>query len=101
MKGVRILWVLPLLVFSCGADKPQKYDAGLLKLASSVTAKEVCSCLYVMKRDEAFCTEWTRVSPDIAKFKVHEAEQSVTARAIFARSTARYVSEREGCVLER
>ncbi len=97
----RIGLLLTLMLFTCGADKPQKYDAGLLKLASGVTSKEVCSCLFVMERDEDFCRAWTKVSPDIAKFKVDYDEKTVKSRALLTKSIARYQGERDGCVIER
>jgi len=101
MSSKRMLWALPLLMVTCGAGSPAKYEAGLLKLGSGVAAKEVCSCLFIMGQDEAFCREWTKVSPDIAKFKVDYEEKTVKSRALFARSAARYVGPREGCVIER
>jgi len=103
MKGSmksRALLMAPLLLLTCGARGPAKYDAGLLKLASGVTAKEVCSCLFVMEMDEAWCQEWTRVSPDISKFKVDYDAKTVKGRALLARTTARYTGAREGCVIE-
>lgn len=101
----RLLVLIPLAMMTCGAGgdgeaRPERYEAGLLKLASGVAAKEVCSCVFIMGRDEDFCRDWTRVSPDIAKFRVDYEAKTVRGRALFWRSTARYQGVREGCVLE-
>ena len=98
-RTLRVLMLAPLLLLT-GAKGAAKYDAGLLKLASGVAAKEVCSCLFIMEMDEAWCQEWTRVSPDISKFKVDYDEKTVKSRALLARSSARYIGAREGCVIE-
>lgn len=83
------------------ATSSRKYDNSLLRLASSFSAQEVCSCLFVMKRDEAFCREWTRVSPEVAKFRVDWDQKRVRARALgMGRSSARYLGERWGCAIE-
>jgi hypothetical protein len=66
--------VILLLLFACTRDagEPEKYSAALLSLATSFAAQEGCSCRFVMERDEAFCEEWIRVSPDIATIAVDE-----------------------------
>jgi len=91
--------LLLLLLVSCHHGPP-KYDAGILHLASGFSAKEVCSCVFVMGRDEAFCKEWTRVSPDVARFKVDREAREVTASALgMGRRKARFVYDQTGCVL--
>jgi len=77
------------------------YDNSLFELASGFAAKETCSCRFVMQRDEAFCEEWVRVSPDVAKARVDEEAKVVTARALgMGKATDRYVDEQLGCVLD-
>jgi hypothetical protein len=53
-----------------------------------------------MERDQAFCEEWTRVSPDIARIEVDEKDKTVTSRALAGwKRTARFVPG-EGCRLD-
>jgi len=79
---------------------PGKYDNSLFRLASGFSAQEVCSCVFVMGRDEDFCAEWTRVSPDVAKFRVDHEARTVRARALgMGRTEARYTGEKTGCQL--
>jgi len=77
------------------------YDNSLFELASAFAAKETCSCRFVMQREEDFCREWVRVSPNVAKPKVDEEERVVTARALgMGKATARFVDDQLGCVLD-
>lgn len=70
-------------------------------LATAYRAKDACSCLFVMERDERHCRAWTRVSPDVANLTVDRARKTVTSRALGLWSArARWVDERSGCVLE-
>jgi hypothetical protein len=82
------------------ARDPEKYSAALLTLATSFAAQEGCSCRFVMERDQAFCEEWIRVSPDIARIEVDEKDKTVTSRALAGwKRTARFVPG-EGCRLD-
>ena len=93
-------WILFSLL-ACGSDL-HTYELGTPSLATRFNAKEACSCLFVMGRTVESCENWVRVSPDIATFKVDEEAGTVTSRVLRTgwKSTARYVSEEEGCVLE-
>lgn len=94
---IRCLPLLPLL--SCG-NEASEYDVGLLDLAAGFSAKEVCSCVFVMERDEATCREWTRVSPDVARFEVDREKKEVRASAVLlGGAVARYTGPRTGCIL--
>lgn len=96
-QGEASVWVKP----PPREGKAAKYDNGLFELASGFAAQEVCSCVFVMGRDEDFCAEWTRVSPDVAKFRVDHEAKTVKARALgMGRTTARYTGEKTGCVIE-
>ena len=93
--------ILLLLSLACAKQELPRYEAGILTLATAFRAKQTCSCLFVMGRDEAFCTEWTRVEPDVARTTVDWEGKRVTARALgLSPTSARYVDARTGCVLE-
>ena len=83
------------------ADPPDKYDLGLLKIASSYAARMACSCLFVSGRSEEACRRYIRVSPDVARIKVDREARTVRARSLgFAKVVARYVGPEAGCTLE-
>ena len=95
-------WAVLLLAAGC-AKQPdvRTYDNGLLELASAFAAKETSSCRFGMERDEAFCREWVRVSPNVAKPKVDEQAKVVTAKSLgMQKATARFVDEQLGCQLD-
>ncbi len=90
-----------LLMLACAKDAPRVYDASLFEIGAGYSAKMMCSCLFVMERDEPFCAEWTQASPDIARFTVDLEQRTVTSRALgMGRRTARFVGVPWGCVLE-
>ena len=63
-------WLLGLALLGAGSCG-EGYDNNDAELAVRQKAKETCSCLFVMKRDEAFCRAWTKVTPDVAKPEIH------------------------------
>ncbi len=93
--------LVAMLLVGCGGNKDvHTYDNSLFQLASGFSAKEMCSCLFVMQRPESDCAEWTRVSPDVAKYKVDHDAKSVRSRALgMGKTVARWESERTGCVI--
>lgn len=71
------------------------------KLPSAYEAKEYCSCRFVEGRDATFCDRY--VYQDVVPSQGHvvdEAHKRVTARALWIRSSAHWVSPKVGCVLE-
>ncbi len=102
----RLLGVLAagLWAVSCGGDGTggrRMYDNSDLRLATAYTAKEVCSCLFVLEQDEAFCRAWTRASPNVARFRVDREARTVESAALLLwGGRARFVDARTGCVLE-
>jgi hypothetical protein len=78
-----------------------RYANGDPALATAYRAKDTCSCLFVMGRDEAFCRAWTVASPEVASVEVDRAARAVTSRALLVwTAQARFVDARSGCVLE-
>jgi len=76
------------------------YNNSDLTLVAHYTAKETCSCLFVLEQPEAFCRAWTRYDPPISSWTADGKTKTVEASALFSKAKARYVSERDGCVLE-
>lgn len=92
-------WLLGLALLGAGSCG-EGYDNNDAELAVRQKAKETCSCLFVMKRDEAFCRAWTKVTPDVAKPEIDHERKRVTAVALgFYRANASFRPGR-GCALE-
>ncbi len=68
-------------------------------IISSLYAKEMCSCLFVVGRDEKFCHNYVRKYVAISDFKLDAAKRVVTVSGLGRTNSARFVSERYGCVL--
>ena len=78
-----------------------RYANGDPELAVSYRAKETCSCLFVLGRDEAYCRAWTAASPAVASVEIDAGAKAVTSRALlFWKARARLVDARRGCLLE-
>jgi hypothetical protein len=91
----RLAALLLLGLAACGG-----YSNNDLELVVAYASKETCSCLWVMQRDEAYCRAWTKASPQVAELDIDWDARQVTAHALLLFSSrARFVSEREGCVL--
>ena len=90
------------LLAACGSDSGGRtYGRNDLQLATGYTAKEACSCLFVMEQPEAFCRAWTRASPDVAGFRVDRDARTVESSALLLwGAKARFVDATTGCVLE-
>ena len=90
-----------LAVAGCGGGDGRIYDNNDLELATAYTAKEVCSCVFVMEQTEDYCRAWTRASPDVADFTVDREEQRVRSSALlFWGASAKFTGPDFGCVLE-
>ncbi len=93
-------WMLGIVgaLAGCGNKDLHRYDNSLFELGAGFNARMVCSCLFVMERTEDECREWTRVSPDFARFKVDHEARTVTSKVLGgAKTTAVWVDEQTGC----
>jgi hypothetical protein len=104
MKMILMLGLLlTALVLGCAADdaKLRTYDNNDLELATGNAAKMTCTCRFVMQMNEAYCTDWVRASPNVARFTVDEVNKTVQSSAFISWiAKARFVDEKRGCVLE-
>lgn len=83
----------------CPGD-PRPYNNHDLRLLTAYAAKEMCSCVFVMRKDEPFCLRFTKASPDLRTVRVDRERREVEAQAVLAwGARARYISAREGCRL--
>jgi len=71
------------------------------RMPSAYEAKKYCSCRWVEGRDATFCDHY--VYQDVVPSQgrtVDEANKTVTAKALWIRTSARWIGPREGCVIE-
>lgn len=95
--------LLAALLAGCGGDGTVRppYANNDLQLLTAFTAKELCACVFVMRRDEVFCERFARQSPNVKTFRIDRAAGTVDAQAVlFFSARARYTGPRRGCVLE-
>ncbi|MDP3278954.1 MAG: hypothetical protein Q8Q09_27425 [Deltaproteobacteria bacterium] len=89
-----------LVLAGCPGD-PRPYNNHDLALLTSYAAKEMCSCVFVMHKDEAFCLRWTRANPNLRTVRVDHARREVETQAVLSwGARARWISQREGCRLD-
>ena len=83
------------------ATSTRPYDTGDLTLLVRYTAKETCSCTFVMEMDEAFCRAFTKANPPVASSSINRDDKTVAASALLLWSArARFVDDQVGCVIE-
>jgi hypothetical protein len=100
VHAVLLSALLPLLA-SCERGGRRLYDNNDLELVTTYTAKDACTCLFVMERDEAYCRAFVRASPSVAHLTIDSEKKVVETTALLLwGARARLVDERTGCVVE-
>lgn len=100
---MRGLVAVALVVAGCSSPPggERVYQRNDLQLLTAHAAKEMCSCLFVFGRDEAFCTAWVKAAPDLKTLHVDWDDKRVESQAVLLwGARARFVDARHGCVLE-
>ena len=64
------------------------------------TAKEYCSCRFVMGQTDTYCRGYVEQWLPISEIRVDETARAVTARGTGVTRSARWLSQREGCRLD-
>jgi len=59
-----------------------------------------CSCFYVTKQSDEVCQDWSRQYLPLQSFSNELSSKTVTSRAFGVSTKARFVNEKEGCILE-
>ncbi len=96
-----LLGALLCLLASCERGGRRRYENNDLVLVTAYTAKDACTCLFVMEREEEFCRAFVKASPSVARLTIDTEKKAVESSALLLwGARARYVDAREGCVLE-
>ena len=91
-----MMWFV-LFVMGC----IEGYNNHDLELLTSYRAKDMCSCVFVQGRDEDYCRDWTKASPNLATLSVDTESKTVHTEAMqYWSATARFIDDKQGCVLE-
>jgi hypothetical protein len=85
----------------CGKTNGPPYNNNDLQLLTAYTAKELCSCVFVMGRDDDFCAAWARQSPNLKTYQIdHDGKRVQTEAVLGWGARAHFVSPRRGCVAD-
>ncbi|MFL6610118.1 MAG: amidase [Pseudomonas sp.] len=69
-------------------------------IISAYTAKEYCSCRYVMQQPAEYCRGYVKQSVPINDFLDTPEAKRVTVSGLGRSHSARWMGERQGCRLE-
>jgi hypothetical protein len=90
------------LVLSCAEPDGPPYSYNDTRLLTGYTAKEACSCLWVMEQTEDYCRAWVVANPPLGRFTIDWNQKIVTSSAaVLWSAQAKYVDDVVGCQLEQ
>ncbi|MFJ4258285.1 amidase [Pseudomonas monteilii] len=96
MKRVLLL-VLPGLVFWAWHERQALTDfPGIL---SAYSAKEYCSCRFVMGFEQAYCQGYVKQWLPLSLLEENTPQRHITAEGLGRRNQAAWLGPREGCRL--
>lgn len=91
---------MPNANFEEAATSAPVYKTPLAGLGTHHVAKIICSCLFVTKQSEAYCVNYGRTNPNIAKTAIDYTTKSVESTfAGFSKAKAVFIDEHLGCKL--
>lgn len=96
MKKVSLLLLLALLGWAWHERQALMDFPGIL---SAYSAKEYCSCRFVMGFDQAYCQGYVKQYLPLGLLEEDAARRQVTAEGLGRRNQAAWQGEREGCRL--
>lgn len=90
-----------LILLTCGAwTIANREELSVFQGAiSSFTAKEYCSCRFVMGFSEGYCQGYSEQYIPISALREDIARKRITVRGLGRAQTAAWISPREGCRL--
>lgn len=96
MKRVLLLGLLVLLAWGWSERSALSAFPGIL---SAYSAKEYCSCRYVMGFDGDYCRRYVKQYLPLSELREDPASRQVFARGLGLDATARWLSPQAGCRL--
>ncbi|WP_426237152.1 amidase [Pseudomonas sp. TWP3-2] len=68
-------------------------------IISAYTAKEYCSCRYVMNNDADYCRGYVKQWLPTSSFSDDAASKTITVSGMGRTNSAQWLSQRQGCLL--
>ena len=99
MKMVSILFLTLICLSSCLRHEANINKASFFKVVSSSYAKELCSCLFVVKQKKEYCRKYAKQIVPVGSENIDDTKKTVTATALGLTSTAIFHNKRLGCGL--
>ncbi|MEB2652854.1 MULTISPECIES: amidase [Pseudomonas] len=94
----RFLLVLLLVLLGWGWYERENLRA-FPDIISAYTAKEYCSCRYVMNNDAGYCRGYVKQWLPTSGFTDDPSSKTITVSGMGRSSSAQWLSERQGCRL--
>lgn len=94
----RVLLVLLLVLLAWGWSERQALS-DFPSILPAYSAKEYCSCRFVMGFDEAYCRAYVKQYLPLGRLEEDSRARSVLAEGLGRRSQATWQGPREGCRL--
>ena len=93
------LLLLIVLVLAALAWQNRVHLAAFPGIIGALSAKEYCSCRYVMDNPVQYCQGYVKQYIPISGFFDDVAKKRVTARGLGSTQTAAWLGQRQGCQL--
>lgn len=98
MKNVsKIILVVASIVALSGRARAK--PAGLLEVLTGFSAKETCSCAFVVEQTDDYCKDFGTIEGYDVTIEIDRTAKTVTSQVVGTKRTAR-ASEGTGCVLD-
>lgn len=95
----RILLVLLVLLLGWGWHERENLWA-FPDIISAYTAKEYCSCRYVMNNDAEYCRGYVKQWLPTGSFNDDAVSETITVSGMGRSNTAHWQGQRQGCRLQ-
>ncbi len=103
MNPSRHPWLSLALVFSVAAAlfvwQERTQLVAFPDILSAYSAKEYCSCRYVMEQPEEYCRSYVKQYLPLSSLLDDPAQRRVTASGLGRRNSAQWLGLRQGCRL--
>ncbi|RBB99023.1 MULTISPECIES: amidase [unclassified Pseudomonas] len=99
MKLLKRALLLVLIVLLCWIWLERDNLWAFPDIISAYTAKEYCSCRYVMNNDAEYCRGYVKQWLPTSRFTDDSASKTITVSGIGRSNSAQWLSERQGCRL--
>ena len=97
---IRLTLALAALLLAWWAGNNRADLAAFPDILPAYTAKEYCSCRYVMANSAEYCAGYVKQWLPISHLLDEQNQKLITVRALGRTQQARWLSPREGCQLQ-